>query len=149
MGIRKALLLGATGLAAALAWQGAAQAQTATSEVEELVVTGIRASQRASIETKREADAVVDVITAVDVGKFPDKNVAEALQRVPGIQINREFGEGERVSMRGLAPNLTRTLLNGHALATADWFILDQLAATRSFNFLMLPSEVIGQTKVF
>jgi iron complex outermembrane recepter protein len=149
MGIRKALLLGASGLAAALAWQGAAQAQTATTEVDELVVTGILASQRASIETKREANAVVDVITAVDVGKFPDKNVAEALQRVPGIQINREFGEGERVSMRGLAPNLTRTLLNGHALATADWFILDQLAATRSFNFLMLPSEVIGQTKVF
>jgi len=149
MGIRKALLVGTTGLITALACQGAAQAQTATSQVEELVVTGIRASQAASIDTKRQADAVVDVITAVDVGKFPDKNVAEALQRVPGIQINREFGEGERVSMRGLAPNLTRTLLNGHALATADWFILEQLAATRSFNFLMLPSEVIGQTKVF
>jgi iron complex outermembrane receptor protein len=85
----------------------------------------------------------------VDVGKFPDKNVAEALARVSGVQINREFGEGERVSLRGTAPNLTRTLLNGHALATADWFILEQLSATRSFNFLMLPSEIIGQTKVF
>lgn len=146
MNIRRALLAGSTGVAAALACHGAAQAQAV---VEELVVTGIRAAQAASIETKREAPAVVDVITAQDVGKFPDKNVAEALQRVPGIQINREFGEGERVSMRGLAPNLTRTLLNGHALATADWFILDQLAATRSFNYLMLPSEIIGQAQVY
>lgn len=146
MSIRRTLLAASTGVAAAMAWTGAAQAQ---SEVDELVVTGIRASQAASIATKREASAVIDVITAQDVGKFPDKNVAEALQRVPGIQINREFGEGERVSMRGLAPNLTRTLLNGHALATADWFILDQLAATRSFNYLMLPSEIIGQVQVF
>ena len=68
---------------------------------------------------------------------------------VPGVQINREFGEGERVSVRGLAPNLTRTLLNGHGLATADWFILEQLAATRSFNYLMLPADIIGQVQVF
>ena len=149
MGIRKALLVASTSLAATLAGQGVAHAQAAGSEVEELVVTGIRQSQAASIETKREANAVVDVLTAEDVGKFPDKNVAEALQRLPGVVLNREFGEGERVSIRGTAPNLNRTLLNGHALATADWFILDQLSATRSFNFLMLPSEVIAQTQVF
>jgi iron complex outermembrane receptor protein len=149
MSIRRTLLIASTGVAAALACQGAAQAQTSPAQVEELIVTGIRASQAASIDTKRNADAVVDAITAEDVGKFPDKNLAEALQRVPGIVINREFGEGERVSLRGTAPNLTRTLLNGHALATADWFILEQLTATRSFNFLMIPSEVIGQVKVF
>jgi iron complex outermembrane receptor protein len=117
--------------------------------VDEVVVTGIRASIQQSIETKRNANAVVDVLSAEDVGKFPDKNLAEALQRVPGVTINREFGEGERVSLRGLAPNLTRTLYNGHGLATADWFILDQQSATRSFNFLMLPSEIIGQTVVY
>jgi len=148
MGIRKALLVASSSLAAAMAWQGVAHAQAAQ-QVEELVVTGIRASQAASIATKRQANAVVDVLTAEDVGKFPDKNVAEALQRIPGVVLNREFGEGERVSIRGTAPNLNRTLLNGHALATADWFILDQLSATRSFNFLMLPSEIISQTKVF
>ena len=87
--------------------------------------------------------------TAEDVGKFPDKNLAEALQRVPGIVINRDFGEGERVNLRGTGPNLTRTLLNGHALATADWFILDQLNTTRSFNYLMLPADVIGQVEVY
>jgi len=117
--------------------------------LEEVIVTGIRASLRESLETKRNASTIVDAITAEDVGKFPDKNVAEALQRVPGVVINREYGEGERVSLRGTAPNLTRTLLNGHALATADWFILDQLNSTRSFNFLMLPSDVIGQVAVY
>lgn len=116
---------------------------------DEIVVTGVKRSIMDSIAAKRLADAVVDAISAEDVGKFPDKNLAEALQRVPGVVINREFGEGERVNIRGTAPNLTRTLLNGHALATADWFILDQLNATRSFNYLMLPSDVIGQVKVY
>src|SRR5687767_8017951 len=122
---------------------------TGAGDIEEVVVTGIRSSLRQSIETKREAVGVVDAITSEDVGKFPDKNLAEALQRVPGIVVNREFGEGERVNLRGTASNLTRTLLNGHALATADWFILDQLNTTRSFNYLMLPAEVIGKVEVF
>src|SRR5262245_26689816 len=117
-------------------------------EIETVLVTGIRASLRESLEVKRSSQAVVEVLTSEDVGKFPDKNVAEALQRVSGVSISREFGEGERVSIRGTAPNLNRTQLNGHSMATADWFVLDQLAATRSFNYLMLPTEVIGQTEV-
>jgi len=117
--------------------------------MEEIVVTGVRRSIMDSLAAKRDSDAIVDAISAEDVGKFPDKNLAEALQRVPGVVINREFGEGERVNIRGTAPNLTRTLLNGHALATADWFILDQLNTTRSFNYLMLPSDIIGQVKVY
>ncbi len=117
--------------------------------LEEIVVTGVRRSIMDSLSAKRFSDAVVDAISAEDVGKFPDKNLAEALQRVPGVVINREFGEGERVNIRGTAPNLTRTLLNGHALATADWFILDQLNTTRSFNYLMLPSDIIGQVRVY
>ena len=125
---------------------GVAGAQQAT--LDEVVVTGIRASLTQSIERKRESATVVEVITAEDVGKFPDRNLAESLQRVPGVVINKEFGEGERVSLRGTAPNLTRTLLNGHGLATADWFILDQLNTTRSFNYLMLPSDIIGSVEV-
>lgn len=152
MSTRNSTLIGAA-VALALFKQASpvhAQAQTATSDdIEEVVVTGIRGSLRQSIETKREADMVVEAITSEDVGKFPDKNVAEALQRVSGVTISREFGEGERVSIRGTAPNLNRTLLNGHAIATADWFVLDQLAATRSFNYLMLPTEVIGATEVY
>jgi iron complex outermembrane receptor protein len=124
-------------------------ASTSSEEIETVVVSGIRASLGKSLEVKRESQAVVDVLTSEDVGKFPDKNVAEALQRVSGVSISREFGEGERVSIRGTAPNLNRTLLNGHAIATADWFVLDQLSATRSFNYLMLPTEVIGSTEVY
>ena len=120
----------------------------AENTVEEVVVVGIRRSIVDSIDAKRESDQIIDVISAEDVGKFPDKNVAESLSRVPGVVINREFGEGERVSIRGTAPNLTRTLLNGHALATADWFILDQLNSTRSFNYLMLPADIIGKVEV-
>src|SRR5262245_6965305 len=151
---KKHSLIGAA-VAVALLKQGApAYAQTTTpaaasGDIEEVVVTGIRSSLRQSLETKREAVGVVDAITSEDVGKFPDKNLAEALQRVPGIVISRDFGEGERVNLRGTAPHLTRTLLNGHALATADWFILDQLNTTRSFNYLMLPSDIIGQVAVY
>ena len=138
------------GIAAVLSSVGlTTTAYAADGPIEEVVVRGIRASLQQSIDTKRESTVIVDAISSEDVGKFPDKNVAEALQRVPGVVINREFGEGERVSLRGTAPNLTRTLLNGHALATADWFILEQLAATRSFNYLMLPADVIGQVNVY
>lgn len=141
------------GAAVALALSGQAapafSQSTSSGDIEEVVVTGIRASLRESLETKREAVGVVDALTSEDVGKFPDKNLAEALQRIPGIVISRDFGEGERVNLRGLSSNLTRTLLNGHALATADWFILDQLNTTRSFNYLMLPSDVIGQVAVY
>ena len=125
------------------------QAGTVAADEEEIVITGIRQSIRAAIDLKRDLDVIADVITAEDIGKFPDRNVAEALQRVPGIVINREFGEGERVSLRGTAPNLTKTLVNGHSIATADWFILEQLAATRSFNYLTLPSEIVGRLEVY
>ncbi|MET0272289.1 MAG: TonB-dependent receptor [Phenylobacterium sp.] len=148
MGIRKALLVASTSLITGLVWQGGALAQTRAADVDELVVTGIRASLQASIESKRGADGVVEVITAEDVGKFPDKNVAESLQRITGVTITRDFGEGERVSIRGTASNLNLTLLNGHGVATADWFILDQLNASRSFNYLMLPSEIVGRVEV-
>jgi iron complex outermembrane receptor protein len=117
--------------------------------VDEVVVTGIRASLQQSIATKRSSNEIVEVITAEDVGKFPDKNVAESLQRISGIAIQREYGEGERVSIRGTAPVLNLTLLNGAPVATADWFVLDQLKASRSFNYLMLPSEIVGQIQVY
>lgn len=139
--------------APAAAQQAAADPQGTEQDVEpegdDIIVTGIRQSVRASIQAKRESGVISEVITAQDIGKFPDKNVAEALQRVPGIVINREFGEGERVSLRGTAPNLTKTLVNGHSIATADWFVLEQLAATRSFNYLTLPSEIVGQLDVY
>src|SRR3546814_4049128 len=89
-------------------------APEADSADSEIVVTGIRDALRQSIEAKRDSDVIADVISAEDIGKFPDKNVAEALQRVPGIVVNREFGEGARVSLRGTAPNLTKKIGRAH-----------------------------------
>jgi iron complex outermembrane recepter protein len=126
----------------------AADTTDSSNSVEEVVVHGYRASLQASMETKREATVVEDVLTSEDVGKFPDKNVAEALQRLPGVVTTRDFGEGERINVRGTLDTLTKATLNGHSLSTADWFILDQQNATRSFNYLMLPADLIGKTEV-
>ena len=151
MAFRKGVLAGSVSGAALLCLVApslaAAAAPSASSS--EVVVVGIRQSLQQSLQDKRTADVILDVITAEDIGKFPDKNVAESLQRVPGVTISREFGEGERISIRGTAPTLNLTQLNGHAVSTADWFILDQLKASRSFNYLMLPSEIVGRLDVY
>ncbi|HSD73235.1 MAG TPA: TonB-dependent receptor [Steroidobacteraceae bacterium] len=123
--------------------------ETTDNVIGEVLVKGIRYSHEQAIQIKRNAVGVVDAISAEDVGKFPDKNLGEALQRVPGVAVNREFGEGERINIRGTDDALTKTLLNGHSLSTADWFILDQLDTTRSFNYLMLPADLIAQTVVY
>ncbi|MFN3229068.1 MAG: TonB-dependent receptor [Asticcacaulis sp.] len=152
MSLNKSILVSTVAMAAvlsavpALAQQAPAPAQE---DVQEVVVTGVRASLRASIDSKRKADNIVEAITAEDIGKFPDKNVAESLQRITGISVQRDFGEGERISIRGAPPALNRTLLNGHGVATADWFIKDQWLGSRSFNYLMLPSEIVGRLEVF
>ncbi|WP_018693072.1 TonB-dependent receptor [Algicola sagamiensis] len=121
-------------------------AETEQEEIEVIEVRGIRASLNESVNTKRMSNAVVDAITAEDIGKFPDKNVADSLQRITGVSISRDFGEGEKVSIRGTAPGLNRTLLNGQNVATADWFILDK--PSRSFNYSLLPSEIVSSLEV-
>lgn len=110
----------------------------------DITVTGYRKSIEASLRTKREANAFIDVITAEDVGKFPDKNVADALQRVPGVIISRDGGEGSRVSIRGLNSDLTLTELNGNFIAGTD-----SGDPSRSFNYLLLPSSMIGSVEVY
>ncbi len=114
--------------------------------MEEVVVTGIRASLQNAQETKRNADYVSDVISAEDVGKFPDKNIADSLARMTGVAVSRDFGEGEKVSIRGAGPDYNRTTLNGQTVGSADWFILDNPA--RSFNYTLLPSTLISQLEV-
>ncbi|RBD39437.1 TonB-dependent receptor, partial [Xanthomonas oryzae] len=91
------------------------------------------------------ANAVVDVITAEDVGKFPDKNVADALQRVPGVVISRDGGEGKNVSVRGLSSELVLTELNGNYIATAE----SNGDPTRSFNYTLLPSNLLGSAELY
>lgn len=118
-----------------------------TNALEEVQVVGIRASLEQNITTKRMANAVVDAISAEDIGKFPDKNVAEALQRVPGVSVSRDFGEGERVSIRGTDSSQNITLLNGQTVATSEWKVLSALS--RGFNYAMLPSDLISKAEVF
>lgn len=115
--------------------------------VEQVVVTGIRASLLQSIESKRRADAIIDVVTAEDVGKFPSANVAEALTIVPGVTVDRAFGQGEKVSILGTDPALNRTLLNGQTVASADWFILD--SPGRTFNYALLAPQIVGKVDVY
>ncbi|MDT8757401.1 TonB-dependent receptor [Sphingomonas psychrotolerans] len=149
----RALLIGTASAVALLS--GAAHAQTtdqtpAAAEAqdgEEIVVTGYRASLAAAIETKRNANAIVDSVSAEDVGKFPNTNVAEALTLVPGVTVDRQFGQGEKVSILGTDPALNRTLLNGQTVASADWFILD--SPGRTFNYALLAPQLVNRVDVF
>ncbi len=123
--------------------------------VDTVIVTGIRASLERSLDVKRNADSHVDVITAEDIGKMPDKNVADSLQRVPGVTISSAgateggFDENDRVSLRGTNPSLTQTLINGHGVASGDWFVLNQAGTVgRSVSYTLLPSELVGQVVI-
>ncbi|MBW8189429.1 TonB-dependent receptor [Neiella marina] len=125
----------------------AEDAANTAQDAEVIEITGIRSSLKQNINTKRYADTIVDAITSEDIGKFPDKNVAESLSRITGVGISREFGEGEKITIRGSGPTKNRTLLNGQNVATADWFILDQ--PSRGFNFTLLPSQLVKSLEVY
>jgi len=126
-----------------------------SSGLEEIVVTGYRKSVEASLEVKRETTGLVEVVTAEDIGKMPDKNVADSLARLPGVTTSAAganeggFDENDRVSMRGTNPSLTQTLINGHGIAAGDWFVLDQVQTVgRSVSFTLLPSEIVSKVVV-
>jgi len=112
-----------------------------------IVVTGVRGALSEALTTKRNASAILDAINAEDIGKFPDQNVAESLSRVSGVTVTRDFGEGEKVSIRGTQTNQNRTLLNGVTVASTDWFTLD--LPSRGFNFLILPSSLVDSLEVY
>ena len=109
--------------------------------VADIVVTGIRASQARSIEVKRNADSVVEAISAQDIGKLPDVTISDSLQRVPGVQIRRDAGEGASVNIRGL-PQVT-TLLNG------EQFLGAASVTTVQPNFTDIPSQLFSGATVF
>jgi iron complex outermembrane receptor protein len=116
--------------------------------IEKIEVRGMRASNKANINEKRFSNAVVDAITSEDIGKFPDKNIAESLQRVAGVSINRGFvGEGAEVSIRGVDPNLTQVQMNGQFVASTAWF--SQGSNDRGFNMDLMPSEMIAGLEVY
>ncbi len=140
--------------------QSIAAAQTAPAkaaetkqQLEQVVVTGIRASLEASLNAKRNAATNVEVLSAEDVGKMPDKNIADSLARLPGLNI--QFGgalamdEAERIAIRGSSPNLNLVTLNGHALSSGDWHVGDQGGSGRSVGFGLMPSHLIGKAIVY
>lgn len=127
-GVRSAFRYGASALVLAAASVGAASAQTAGAQddgeiatVEEVVVTGFRASLSSALNLKRNESGVIDAIQAEDIADFPDLNLAESLQRIPGVSISRRSGEGRQVTVRGLGSDYTRVRVNGmEAIATSS-----------------------------
>ena len=125
----------------------------AAGAAQEVEITGIRASILKSIIAKRDAATNVEVITAEDVGKMPDKNIADALSRLPGVNV--QYGgalamdEAERVAIRGTSPNLNLVTINSHALSSGDWHVGDQAGSGRSVGFGLMPSQLIGRSVVY
>src|SRR5688572_25477166 len=99
-----------------------AQQEAMQEELEEIVVTGLRGSLKASMDIKRDAVGVVDAISAEDIGKFPDANLSEALQRITGVSIDRRNGEGALVTARGFGAQFNMVTLNGRQMPAADAF---------------------------
>ncbi|HEY1150512.1 MAG TPA: TonB-dependent receptor [Pseudoduganella sp.] len=128
-------------------------AQASESPMQVVDVTGIRASKQKSLDRKKNASINLEAVSAEDIGKMPDKNIADAVQRLPGVNVGAtsagQFDEAERVSLRGSSPNLTLTLLNGHAVSSGDWHVADQTSSGRSVGFALLPSELVSQVLVY
>ena len=117
-------------------------AEDESPNVEEMVVYGIRQSLKNSMDLKRARDGIVDAITAEDIGDFPDTNLAESLQRITGVSIDRERGEGKSVTVRGFGPPFNLVLLNGRQMPTNS-------GLNRSFDFGDLASEAVSAVEVY
>ncbi len=137
-------------LSIGLALSGTALAQETPTDLDTVTVTGYRASVEKALDIKRGEAGVVDAIVAEDIGKFPDLNLAESLQRIPGVVITREAGEGRNISVRGLGPDFTRVRINGmEALTTVG--AGDQSGGTnrgRGFDFNVFASDLFSQLLV-
>ena len=139
-----------TGFLLAIALPHAAKAQSGDeAELEEIVVTGVRASLARSLDQKRIAAGIVDAMNAEDLGEFPDLNISESLQRIPGVTITRNLGEGEQVSIRGLAPKFTGVLINGMQAASAAQGDDGNIAYGRALTFDLFPSELFSGATVY
>jgi TonB-dependent receptor len=133
-GFKKKLI--ASAIASYAAFGITTQALAQENTVDEIVVTGVRAALISAMETKRNAPGVLEAINAEDIGKFPDTNMAESLQRVPGVSIDREGGEGKFVTVRGFGAGFNITTLNGRQLTSED--------TNRDFEFDTLGADMIS-----
>ncbi|WP_299309724.1 TonB-dependent receptor [uncultured Croceicoccus sp.] len=142
-------LLGASQIAHAQDAVDAADPTDVVAEENVIVVTGIRASLADAQRIKREAQGVVDAISAEDIGKFPDTNLAESLQRITGVSIDRANGEGSTVTVRGFGPEYNLVLLNGRQMPTSTLGDGASAPASRSFDFANLASEGVAGVEVY
>ena len=126
----------------ALVVAGMSSTSLSQDELEEIVVEGIRGSLKRSMDIKRDSMGVVDAITAEDIGKFPDTNLAEALQRITGVSIARERGEGSSITVRGFGPEYNLVTFNGRQLPTHN-------RDSRSFDFGNIAAEGISGVQVY
>ncbi|ACE86085.1 TonB-dependent receptor [Cellvibrio japonicus] len=124
--------------------------------VEEVMVTGIRASLDRAMDVKRESAGVVDSINSEDIGKFPDTNLAESLQRITGVSISRQNGEGSEVTVRGFGPENNMITLNGRTMPTGTTYAggsgadgTTRSGGSRAFNFANLASDNIAGVEVY
>ncbi len=153
--ILSATIVTCLGMAVHAQAQDAQSADTQATDLDTVVVTGIRGSIEKALDAKRDAATHVEVVTAEDVGKLPAKNVADTLRQLPGVNIASSsaseggFDEADRVSLRGTNPSLTQTLVNGHTIGTGDWFVLSQVANVgRSVSYSLYPSEIVDRVVV-
>lgn len=142
--IKRNLFTTASMIAVSVGAANAQQADDVTASsvtLEEIVVTGMRSSLKRSLDAKRDASGVMDSIASEDLGKFPDSNIAEALQRIPGITIDRNGGEGQFVTVRGFGPSFNTVLINGRRMSSE--------VGGRKFSFDLFPSELISGADIY
>ena len=138
--------LGSAGQTSAASPQPSDSAAQNSNELGEIVVTGLRASMITARAIKRDSSGIVDAIAPEDIGKLPDTNLAESLQRITGVSIDRSGGEGEFITIRGFGPEFNTVLLNGRQMATAT----DPTQASgRAFSFDVLASELVSGVEVY
>jgi TonB-dependent receptor len=139
-------------LAITMAIGGVAVGQeSASEELDEVVVTGFRGSLNTALAQKRVETAAIDVIASEDIGKFPDSNLAESMQRIPSVALSRgDGGEGKNISVRGLGPTFTRVRINGMegSSQTGSSDIYGAGNNGRSFDFNVFPTEIFSQLAV-
>lgn len=147
----RSVKFGSSLLALTMAASVGSAAQAQAQEQEVITVTGIRSSVTAAADIKREADGIVDAITAEDIGDFPDSNLAESLQRIPGVSIDRANGEGNQISVRGFGPSFNLVTLNGRQMPGASspkQENADSQLQPRSFNFADLSAEAVTGVEI-
>ncbi len=154
---RTRISVAVAGVCASFAMQASAQeatttmttANTAAGEVQQVVVTGFRSSLQRALDLKRGAIGTRDSIVAEDIGKFPEQNIADALVRLPGVEVVKDPGtnEGQRIQMRGLGSEYTVTTFNGAAVRATSGGNIG--SSSRDFNYDIFASELFGRTDVY